>query len=173
MDYREYLLHPVSKRFVDLLVLEIFRYPSDFDRVYRLIFDTYPQVSWRAAWACQKISEKHPEWFSEAHFNEITALSLYTKHFGLLRGCLSTLNNLKLPRQISVEFINACFDWMVSIKYPVAIQSLSMKMLFRICKVEPDFKHELLAYLENVDPTSYSAGFNSTRTNLLKRLINR
>ena len=173
MDYREYLFHPVSKHFVDYLVLEIFSNPSDFELLYQLIFDQEEDVAWRAAWACKKVSEKHPEWFTATQFNEITALALSTSHTGLLRGCLWVLNNLALPSPVSVELINACFDWMVSLKYPVAVQSLSMKMLFRICKIEPDFKHELITCLENIDPYSYSAGFNSTRTNVLKGLINK
>jgi hypothetical protein len=170
MDYREYLRRPLSKHFVDHLVLEIFGNPSDFEIVYRLIFDQDANVAWRAAWACQKISDKHPEWFDDMHFNELAKLAISTKQGGLQRGCLSTLNNLLLPNPIPVEFINACFDWMVSAKSPIAVQALSMKMLLRICRNEPDFKPELMAYLENIDFENYSAGFKSTRNNVLKAL---
>jgi hypothetical protein len=45
-----------------------------------------------------------------------------------------------------------------------------MKMLLRICRNEPDFKPELMAYLENIDFENYSAGFKSTRNNVLKAL---
>jgi hypothetical protein len=39
--------------------------------------------------------------------------------------------------------------------------------------MEPGFIPELKAYLENIDATAYSAGFNSTRTHILKALKNK
>ena len=173
MDYRNHLLRPLSRHFVDLLVQEIFANPSDAMIIYRLIFDTDDKVAWRAAWACQKISDRHPEWFSDQQFNEIAFLTISSKQGGLQRGCLSILNNLPLPTPIPVELINACFEWMVSPKSPIAVQALSMKLLHKICIMEPGFKVEMIAYLENIDPNDYSAGFKSTRKNVLKALINK
>ena len=173
MDYRTHLLRPLSRHFVDILVQEIFVNPSDAVLIYRLIFDTDVTVAWRAAWAYQKISEKHPDWLNDLQFLEIATLAISTSHGGLKRGCLSILNNLPVPNPIPVDFINACFDWMVSPKSPIAVQALSMKMLYRICVIEPAFKTEIIAYLENIDPNDYSAGFNSTRKNVLKALINK
>jgi len=173
MDYREHLLRPLSLHFVDHLVQEIVANPSDFDIIYRLIYDTEIKVAWRAAWACQKISEKHPEWFCEKQFLELVKLSISTSHSGLQRGCLSILNNIKLPDPIPVDLLNACFDWMISPKSAIAVQALSMKILHRICQKEPDFTPELIAYLENVDSECYSAGFNSTRRNVLNSLKNK
>jgi len=173
MDYREHLLRPLARHFVDLLVQEVFLHPGDAKLIYQLIFDEEIKVAWRAAWACQKMSERNPDWFTDHQFTELAALTISTPHGGLKRGCLSILNNLPLPGDIPVEFINACFDWMVSPKSPIAVQALSMKMLYRICLKEPDFKPELLAYLENIDSDAYSAGFNSTRRNVLKLLKNK
>jgi hypothetical protein len=172
MNYREQLEKPLSKRYVDHLVVNINDNPSDFSVIYKLIFDSEIKVAWRAAWACQKISEKHPDWFSERQFNELSNLAISTKHGGLQRGCISILYNLGLPNPIPVELINACFEWMVSPRFPIAVQAYSMKMLYRICQKEPDFKPEMKAYLENVTPEDYSAGFNSSRKNILKLLNN-
>lgn len=170
MDYREHLSRPLSKRYVDNLVLEIFANPRDFDLVYQLIFDPDEKVRWRAAWACQKISEKYPQWFNDQHFFELANLALSTSHGGLHRGCLSIIKSISLPENIPVEFINACFDWMISPKYPIAVQAFSMRILYLICLREPDFRHELIACLENVDLECYSPGFKSTRKNILKSL---
>ncbi len=172
MDYGEHLYNPLSKLFVDQLALEVYANPDDFETVYKLIFDSEIKVAWRAAWACQKISEKYPTWFSEKHFSELAALTISSSHGGLQRGCLSVLNNISLPGEIPVDLINSCFEWMVSAKSPIAVQALSMKMLYRICKVEPDFRPELIAYLENVNYEDYSPGFKSTRNNILKALNN-
>ena len=173
MDYREHLRKPLSKLFVDQLALEVYTNPSDFEIVYKLIFDQDEKVAWRSAWACQKISEKYPTWFSDKQFYELAALAISTNQGGLQRGCLSVLNNISLPNEIPVDFINSCFEWMVSPKSPIAVQALSMKLLHKICLQEPGFTVELIAYLENIDPNDYSAGFKSTRKNVLKALINK
>lgn len=158
---------------MEKIVSTVIENPSDFKIIYQLIFDTDNKVAWRAAWACIKISDHYPDWFSETQSIEIISHTLATSHYGLLRSCLSILLNLTVPGPIPVEFINACFEWMVSPKTPVAVQSLSMKMLLRICDIEPYFKPELIAYLENPGSSDYSPGFNSTRKNVLKALTNK
>jgi hypothetical protein len=173
MDYKEYLSGPLSKHFVDYLTQQIFSKPHDFDQIYHLIFVPEEKVAWRAAWACQKISETKPEWFTDNQFHELASLAISTSHSGLQRGCLSILLNQSLPDSVSVEFINACFEQMVSMKSAVSVQALSMKMLFRICQKEPDFKQELIATLENIDLDNYSSGFKCSRNNIFKHLNNK
>ncbi len=170
MDYRTHLFLPLSKQFVNLLVLKVFDNPGDFEIVYQLIFDTNEKVAWRAAWACQKISEKHSEWFTNQHYTELASLAISTTQGGLKRGCLSILNNLPIPIPIPVDLLNACFDWMLSSKSPIAVQALSLKILYNFCIVEPDLRIELLACLENINIADYSPGFKSTRNNILKAL---
>lgn len=170
MNYREQLSRPISKNFLDQLVLYIFEHPEDFQLVFQLIFDIDTKVAWRAAWACAKISEKHPDSFTEIQVLEIMGFTVVLSHGGTHRGCLSILSNLPLPNTIPVEFINACFEWMISPKFPIAVQSLSMKILYSICQKESELSFELRAYLENLDFECYSSGFNSTRKNILKKL---
>ena len=170
MDYRESLLCPLSCRYVDRLAEEIYANPSDFGIIYQLVFDTEEKVAWRAAWTCQKISERYPQWFTDKQFEELTKLTISSDHGGLKRGCLSILHNLTLPDPVPVDLINACFDWMVSPKSPIAVQALSMKLLYSVCQKEPDLIPEFKAYLEAIDFECFSAGFNSTRKNVLKRL---
>ncbi|MEI8087657.1 MAG: hypothetical protein WCG93_15715 [Paludibacter sp.] len=170
MNYREQLSRPISKNFLDQLVQNIFDNPEDFQNIFQLVFDADNKVAWRAAWACAKISEKHPDWFTDKQILEIMKFSINISHGGVHRGCLSILSNLRLPNSIPVEFINSCFEWMISPKSPIAVQSLSMKILYSICQIVPELSIEFKAYLENVDFESYSAGFNSTRKNTLKKL---
>lgn len=170
MDYRAQLSRPLSPFFLDELVYSVFNNPTEFGIIYQLIFDNDEKIAWRAAWACVKISEQRPEWFSTEHIQEIVTFTLSISHGGLHRGCMSILSNLPLPQPIPVDFINACFEWMISPKFPIAVQALSMKMLYRVCEIEPDFIPELMAYLENINTNDYSNGFNSTRNNVLNLL---
>lgn len=173
MDYREHLRQPLSKHFVDHLAQEILTNPDDFSLVYKLIFDTDEKVAWRAAWACQKISEKQPELFNEKLFYEIASLAISTSHQGLHRGCLCVLNNLPIPNPIPVDLLNHCFDWMISTKSSIAVQALSLKLLYKFCLIEPDLIPELKAYLENFETEELSAGMIATRKNISKLLKNK
>lgn len=170
MNLRDQLAHPASLRYIDKLVVEIYAEPDLFSSLYRLVFDSDMKIAWKAAWACDKISEQWPDWFTEAQFLELSTLILHTSHSGWQRGCLSILLHLPLPAEIPVDFINFCFDSMISAKSAIAVQALSMKMLLRISQQEPDFALELRAYLENLDTNCYSAGFIATRKNTLKVL---
>lgn len=170
MDYREHLRQPLSKHFVDLLIEEIFAKPDDFGMVYQLVFDSNEKIAWRAAWACQKISDKYPEWFSDKQYLELASLSIKTTHGGLQRGCLATIYNLTIPDPIPVDFLNVCFERMVSPRFPIAVQAISMKILYEICMIEIDLIPEYRTYLETISPSDYSKGFNATRNNILKKL---
>ena len=170
MDYKEHLLRPLSKHYIDHLANEILNNTNDVVHVYRMIFDTEISVSWRAAWACQKICEKHPELFSSEQFLEITSLAKSTSHQGLKRGCLCVLNNLKIPEPIPVDLLDSCFEWMISQKSSIAVQALSLRLLQRFCVIEPDLIPELMAYLENFETENLSPGMKATRRNVLKEL---
>jgi len=170
MNYREFLLRPMSKHFVDHLAEEIFLNTDDFDIVYQLIFDEEITVAWRAAWACQKISEKMPELLSDDQFNEIAALTISTTHQGLKRGCLSVLNNLTIPRPVPVDLLDACYEWMISMKSSIAVQALSLRLLQKFCEIEVGLIPELMAYLENFETEDLSPGMKASRRNVIKAL---
>jgi hypothetical protein len=173
MDFREAFLTPLSKLYIDRIVQEIEQSPESFNVVYHLIFDNNKNIAWRAAWACQKLSIKHPDWFSEKSYMALSELALTTSHSGLQRGCLAILSNLTVPSTISVDFINACFDWMQSTRSAIAVQAYSMKLLYSISIKEPAFKSELLACLESMDVHLYSSGLICTRKNIINSLNNK
>lgn len=173
MNYREFLLRPLSKHYIDQLAQEVLENTVDVVTVYNLVFDDDITVAWRAAWTCQKISEKQPDLFTSEHFSEITSLVLSTTHQGLKRGCLCVLNNLKIPQPIPVNLLDGCFEWMISQKSSIAVQALSLRLLQRFCAIEPDLIPELMAYLENFETENLSPGMKASRRNVIKNLQKR
>ena len=144
--------------------------PETFQTIFKLMFDKNEKVAWRAAWICEKISEKHPSFFTSQSIFQIIELATTTTYSGVLRLTLSTLLNLSLPENLPVEFINLCFDRMVSLRQTVAVQVLSMKILYEFTKQEPDFRTELKNILESIEPEEYTVGYKTARRNILKRL---
>ena len=143
---------------------------SKFDELFEYIFEKDIKLAWHAAWVVEKIIEKESSRISE---EKIIRLFLYfpaIKNSSLQRAVLSVLIHLPLPENLPVEFINACFEKMISMKILVAVQALSMMMLERIAEKEPDFIPEILVTLENVDLTTVSAGYLATRKKVMKSL---
>lgn len=152
------------------MVEEALHDSAAFEELYALMFDPDVKVAWRAAWACEKVCEQKPGYFISGKYNEITRLAVTSTHDGIQRGCLSMLLILPLPDELPVDLINSCFERMISPKSAIAVQALSMKMLYRFCLVEPAFVPEMLACLESVSPDDYSKGVNAARRNILKKL---
>lgn len=144
---------------------------EDFAIIFELMWDNKEKVAWHAGWICEKVSERSPRYFTDKHIQRIINLSITTSFTGLQRLLLSMILNLSLPEEIPVDFINVCFERMISPKSPTAVQTLSMKLLYETVKREPDLKQEFLAYLQSIEIQNYTTGYISARNNILKNLI--
>ena len=168
MNYKEYLSQSLSLIQVEIVINEVFDSPDDFETLFEMMFDEKEKYGWRAAWVCEKIAERVPQFFMPYHIQRVQQLALTATEGSIMRLALSMLLVLGIPRPISVELINMSFDRMVSPKIPIAVQALSMKVLYEIAREIPEIKLELLAYLNNVDEEDFSPAFNSVRKKIMK-----
>ena len=167
---RAILSETIGRKEVDWVVKILLHDAGLFESVFRMIFEPDEKIAWHAAWVIEKISEKNTSFFSDEKNRQLTGLVLFNKHQGLQRLLLSILFNLPVHQPVSVEFINLCFEQMVSTRRSVGVQVLSMKVLSKICMVEKDFVPEMIASLENAEDSMYSAGYVATKRYLLKSL---
>ncbi|MDL2289813.1 hypothetical protein LJB95_00220 [Paludibacteraceae bacterium OttesenSCG-928-F17] len=173
MDYKEILAQSVQHINYRTLFDSVSASKKDFLIVFDLMWDTHEKVAWHAGWICEKVSEKKPSFFTKKHIQRIIELSTTTPFTGLQRLLLSMVLNLPMPTQFPVEFIDTCFERMISMKSPTAVQVLSMKILYEIVKKEPDFLCEFKAYLESVEVEYYTVGYKSARNKILNNLNNK
>ena len=169
-NFKQILSSPASLPKYEILFAEASASHEVFFEIFELMFDADEKIAWHASWVCEKVSERSPHFYTEKQLERIVALAVSTNFTGLQRLLLSIILNLGLPAEVSVEFINTCFERMVSLKSPVAVQVLSMKILYEFTQRESDFKGELKNYLESVDVENYSAGYRSARKTVLKKL---
>lgn len=170
MDYKEILKNNLSRIVIDNIALSVYDDIRNFQIVFDLIFDSDNKVAWRAAWACEKIIQKFPEFLDNEKKQQIVVLALTTNHEGLQRLSLSILNSLPVLLPIPVDLLNSCFEWMNSDKKPIAVRAISLKLLVKFCKYEPELKPELIAYLESYETDDLSPGMISCKKNALKEL---
>ena len=169
MNYRELLQQTINLKIIKTILESILANPSDFDLLFNLISDDDAKISWKAAWVCDKIAEIRPEFFCQSHIEKIVDGAITNSHEGFRRSCLSILYHLPL-QPINVELLNSCFEWIIAAQSSIAVQALSIKIIHRYCKLEPDLKAELKAYLENYDSEGISAGIMAVRRKVLKSL---
>ncbi|MBN2765223.1 MAG: hypothetical protein JXR27_02545 [Paludibacteraceae bacterium] len=171
MIYKAYLSQSLTLKLLEPAIQSVLDNEADFEIVFALMTDENDKVAWRSAWLCEKISERRAALFKTTHFSSLISLSINTKNESMRRLALSMLTKLKFTSDIPVDLLNACYEWISSDKYPVAVQALSLGMLYQFCTIEPALKPELLAYLEDQDTIVLSAGMKSVRRNVMKKLI--
>lgn len=167
---RDLLAGNIGIKEINAISMVLLQDREQFEQVFEMIFEETQPLAWHAAWVIEKVSEKQPSHITNEQNLRVINLVLTTDHRGLQRLGLSILHNLPVYQPISVEFINRCFDMMLSPKFSVGVQCLAMKVLMKISEVEEDFKSELSVYLENLDDDLYSRGYKACRRNVLKSL---
>ncbi|WP_321436851.1 hypothetical protein [uncultured Bacteroides sp.] len=168
-NFEERLSSKLSRNFVDAIVVSVQNSPEDFGQLYSLIKSEEIKISWRAAWACEKLSESNPEWLI-SKYEEITQLTFSTKHSGTKRLFLSILHNLPVPSEFPVELYNFCLEKMLSPDEAIAIQALSVKLAYKIALKEPELLSEIRLYLENAETEYFSTGVKNCIQNVLKKI---
>lgn len=169
MNYRAFFEHLQSRYHLEELLLYLDNHPQDFDEVFSMVFETEEKIAWRVLWACEKVSQRTPEWFDERKKQMITDLVLTTKHQGLHRIGISILNSFSVPEPLNVDMLNALYDWMLSPKYSIGVQSLAMKLLYKYASTNEDLLQEFLITIEQADESLCSPAFVASRRQILKR----
>ncbi|MDL2213445.1 hypothetical protein LJC29_05695, partial [Bacteroides sp. OttesenSCG-928-N06] len=168
-DFRSLLSGSLCKANIDSIVKSVDSYPEDFDTIYQLMNDPEIKVSWRAAWACEKIAEIRPSLFvgkEEELINKLIA----SNHDGTKRLLLSIIYDLPVPEPLPVNLLDYCFSHMYAPDESVGVQSLCIKMAYMLCRKEPDLLHELKLYMENTELEYYSTAIKTCTRNILKKL---
>lgn len=168
-EFRNALAGPIQSLHIEKIAQDICLHPEYLKDMYQLISDEKQTVSWRAIWACEKVSEKHPGWLVPMQ-DDITHRLLTCRHDGSKRLLLSILYNLPVTVPISVDLLNFCFDHMLSPQESIGVQALAIRMAHRLCKSEPELLKELQLILENTDTEFYSSGVKATIRNTLKNI---
>lgn len=167
--YREMLKKPLSCGMIYVITDELKNNSDDFEIIYQLIFDPDVTVSWRAGWVCEKLAEKHPEWF-EGRQEELTEKIINCRHDGTRRVLLSILYDIPVAKPFPVNLLDFSFAHMLDLNEPIAIQSLCVKMAYKLCLEEPELLPELKMYLETAETEYYSTGVRTCIRKVMQNL---
>ena len=133
----------------------------------RFVFDSDYRVARSALWGLTKATNEE---LSELQvvLNELIDQAMQTENSSVRRLTLNTIERLTLDEDdLRTDFLDFCFEHMVSIEEFPGIQTLCMKLAYRMCTFFPELMDELKRTLEAMEIDYYKPAVKSLRERIL------
>lgn len=139
------------------------------DELYNLIYDKDDSTSYLALWVCTHLPMSDREWLQTKQEDLINAVMI-CPHNGKRRIFLQLLEKQTFADTPRVDFLDFCLDRMFSNQEPVGVQSLCIKLAYKLCQSIPELMQELRTILEMQKGELLSPALRSSRRNILKAI---
>ena len=148
------------------------RYVSDSKPRFSQLMDCFYhgdfRLSHRATLIILQVAPNKPRWLAE----QIPVMARTLKKElpdWYKRNLLRILQYHKIPEQQWGHVADQCFNYLASVKEPVAVKVFSMTVLYNLTRDLPDLAKELRFLIEEQYPLG-SAGFKARGRKVLKQL---
>ena len=133
----------------------------------RYAFDTDYRVARTALWGLTKAKDEE---LSELKviYNELIDQAMQTENSSVRRLTLNIIEKLKMDEDdLRTDFLDFCFEHMVSLEEFPGTQTLCMKLAFRMCTFYPELMDELKRTLEAMEIDYYKPAIKCLRKRIL------
>ena len=133
----------------------------------RYVFDSDYRVARSALWGLTKASNEE---LSELQvmFNELIEQAMQTENSSVRRLTLNIIERLEMNEDdLRTDFLDFCFEHMVSIEEFPGIQTLCMKLAYRMCTFYPELMDELKRTIEAMEIDYYKPAIKGLRKRIL------
>ena len=137
-----------------------------FARQY--VFDNDYRVARSALWGLTKATDEE---LSELQVirNELIDQAIQTDNSSVRRLTLNIIERLKMDEDdLRTDFLDFCFEHMVSMEEFPGIQTLCMKHAYRMCSFYPELMDELKRTLEAMEIDYYKPAVKCLRKRILR-----
>lgn len=125
------------------------------------------QVARNALWGLTKATNKELSQL-QIILDDFIDLAMQTGNSSVRRLSLNLIERLKMEEEdLRTDFLDFSLEHMSSIEEYPAIQSLCMKLAFRICKFYPELMDELKRTIEGMEIDYYKPAVKSVRSRIL------
>lgn len=167
MDF-EKLLDPFPiKKEAELVAQSIAKNPKHIKALWEICISN-EKHSWRATWILDKVYDIAPD-LVRIYIPQMIELIPSLTNESKLRQYLKLISLEPIPSNISGDFINYCFDALISTTSAIAIKVYAMQILYNFSLQEPDLQNELALVIEE-QMENGSAGFCSRGRRILKAI---
>ena len=131
------------------------------------IFDKDYRVARSALWGLTKASKEELSQL-QVIINELIDQAMQTENSSVRRLSLNVVERLELNEEdLRTDFLDFCFDHMMDVEEFPGIQSVCMKLAFRMCKYYPELMDELKRTLEAMEIDYYKPAVKCVRNRIL------
>ena len=100
--------------------------------------------------------------------NELIDQAMKTKNSSVRRLSLNIVERLDMSEDdLRTDFLDFCFEHMIDVEEFPGIQSVCMKLAFRMCKFYPELMDELKRTLEAMEIDYYNLAVKCARSRIL------
>lgn len=129
----------------------------------RYAFDTDYRVARTALWGLTKAKDEELSELQVIH-NELIDQAMQAENSSVRRLTLNIIEKLKMNEDdLRTDFLDFCFEHMVSIEEFPGTQTLCMKLAFRMCTFYPELMDELKRTLEAMEIDYYKPAIKCLR----------
>lgn len=129
------------------------------------------KVARNAFWSLTKATDKEISQLQPI-FNEFIDLALTTPSSSVRRLSLNIIERLEMKEDdLRTDFLDFCLEHMADADELPGIQSISMKLAYRMCKFYPELLAEFKATLESMEPDFFKPAVNCVRNRILSGKI--
>ena len=133
----------------------------------RYIFDSDYRVARSALWGLTKATNEELSDL-QVILNELIDKAMQTENSSVRRLTLNIIERLTLEENdMRTDFLDFCFEHMVSIEEYPGIQTLCMKLAYRMCTFYPELMDELMRTLEAMEIDYYKPAVKGLRKKIL------
>ena len=133
----------------------------------RYVFDSDYRVARSALWGLTKATNEE---LSELQviLNELIDQAMQTENSSVRRLTLNIIERLKMDEDdLRTDFLDFCCEHMVSVEEFPGIQTLCMKLAYRMCTFYPELMDELNRTLEAMEIDYYKPAVKCLRKRIL------
>jgi hypothetical protein len=121
----------------------------------RYAFDSDYRVARSSLWGLTKATDKELSAL-QVILNELIEQAIHTNNSSVRRLTLNVIERLKMNEDdLRTDFLDFCFEHMVSIEEFSGIQTLCMKLAYRMCSFYPELMDELKRTIDAMEIDYY------------------
>ena len=133
----------------------------------RYIFDSDFRVARSALWGLTKASRIELSLLQEM-LNELIDQAMQTENSSVRRLTLNIIERLTIGEEdLRTDFLDFCIDHAIMLDELPGIQSVSLKLAFRMCQFYPELMDELKRTLKTMDIDYYKPAVRGVRAKIL------
>ncbi|MCR5312768.1 MAG: hypothetical protein K6E54_03825 [Bacteroidaceae bacterium] len=133
----------------------------------QFVFSTESQVARNALWGLCKASNREIAEL-QVILDDLIDLTMRTSNSSVRRMALNIIERLEInTNNLRTDFLDFCMEEMICLEECSGIQSLAMKLAYRMCTLYPELLNEMMRLLDSMDLEYYKPAVINVRNRII------